>query len=599
MQDTAHQGMETMSGRIVSILQILCTATLLMAGTAALAWAQDGTASSPSAQAHSAASQGESQDGQQAEGTAAKATVAATEDDAEDDIEWLTDELGKYRVVKITKGVEGRNYMWIGEDRVQMHRGLRYQVVKHDDEYLWIKSYDNTYKPQEPKVDVVSETEIEEQEAIRVSYLTDLDEVDRLALVPFDAGLPRRGQWRNGFDVADMNGDGELDIVFGPARKSTRRPNIFLGDGQGNWATWRARYPNKPYSYGTAAVADFNGDGHPDIAFGMHLRGILVLVGDSAGNYKPWSEGIGLETPGQGGDASTFSSVALAPVDWDGDGDIDLLALGEGPKGIRILMEEGGELKNANGPILFVNHNDGTWEPRGQASKVFGNSLALGDFNQDGRVDFATANNSQNHELLNLGGQGTQWETKTLEEMRQGAFPFAVHASDLNGDGLDDLLVGFMSHDLDAWRSGVDVFLATDKGTWLRRPLYLGEGNFGVYAIATGDLDGDGRKDVGVADGLGQIKLFLGDAAGFFDQEVAPADELPAPIPGCKGYAIRLVDLNGDGLDEVVAAFAGESTGLPGILDKPGCPGGGSLRVWSPRLRSAAEPSVEGNSTNR
>ncbi len=594
MQDQIHQEMETMSDRIVPILLSLCTATFLMMGPAGLASAQQATASSPSAEANTAAALGESGDTRQEVGADGAPASKDPSDGSEDDTEWLVDELGRYRVVQITKGIEGRNYMWIDEDRVQLRRGLRYQVVKQDEDYFWIKSYDNTYKPQEPKVEVTSEAEQQEQETIRVSYLTDLEVVDRLTLEPFDAGLPRRGQWRNGFGVGDMNADGELDIVFGPARKSTRRPNIFLGDGQGNWATWQARYPNKPYSYGTAAVADFNGDGHADIAFGMHLRGILILIGDSAGNYRPWSEGIGLEIPGQGGDASTFSSVALAPVDWDGDGDIDLLALGEGPKGIRIIMEEGGNLKNANGPILFINHNDGTWEPRGQVSRVFGNSMALGDFNQDGRVDFITANNSQNHELLNFGGEGVEWETAILEEMRQGAFPFAVDASDLNGDGRDDILVGFMSHDLDAWRSGVDVFLATDKGAWQRRPLYLGEGNFGVFAIATGDLDGDGRKDVAIADGWGQIKLFLGNDAGFFDEEAAADGELPSPVAGCKGYAIRLVDLNGDGLDEVIAALAGESTGLPGILDKPGCPGGGSLRVWSPRKRQATEASAEG-----
>ena len=52
---------------------------------------------------------------------------------------------------------------------------------------------------------------------------------------PFDAGLPHEGQWRNGFDIADMNGDGLLDIVHGPPRKGDRRPHVFLGDGKGNW----------------------------------------------------------------------------------------------------------------------------------------------------------------------------------------------------------------------------------------------------------------------------------------------------------------------------------------------------------------------------
>src|SRR5262245_42878837 len=82
-----------------------------------------------------------------------------------------------------------------------------------------------------------------------------------LVFEPFGRGLPTRGQWRNGFAVADMNGDGHPDIVHGPPRKVRGGPVVFLGDGRGGWTVWKdARFPAAPYDYGTAAVADFNGD---------------------------------------------------------------------------------------------------------------------------------------------------------------------------------------------------------------------------------------------------------------------------------------------------------------------------------------------------
>lgn len=62
----------------------------------------------------------------------------------------------------------------------------------------------------------------------------------RYAWLPFDRGLPRSGQWRDGFAVADINDDGHMDIVFGPARKSFGGPAIFLGDSKGNWSRWSA-----------------------------------------------------------------------------------------------------------------------------------------------------------------------------------------------------------------------------------------------------------------------------------------------------------------------------------------------------------------------
>jgi len=56
--------------------------------------------------------------------------------------------------------------------------------------------------------------------------------------------------------VADMNGDGHLDIVHGPARKQSGPPVIFLGDGQGSWTQWKeARFPSLAYDYGDVEVA--------------------------------------------------------------------------------------------------------------------------------------------------------------------------------------------------------------------------------------------------------------------------------------------------------------------------------------------------------
>ena len=529
--------------------------------------------------------------------TAEQSTEPSPAAASEPEIEWITDEDGKrYYIYEVPKGVEGRDWMWLSEgDRVQLRYGLQYDVVDHDDLAFRVKIFErpNTAKAM-PTAEELEQKRLEAEQRtkeIEESYRADLETADQLIFEEFDNGLPRVGQWRNGFDIADMNNDGHPDIVFGPARKSfPTRPNIFLGDGEGNWRRWReARYPRLPYDYGDAAAADFNGDGHLDLAFGIHLRGLLVLVGDGKGVFRAWSKGIGLEIPGQGGDASTFSSRAIETVDWDGDGRVDLMALGEGPKGIPGVDTGDSELKTANGPIVFLNQANGTWRSKGYPSKIFGDHLALGDFNGDQRLDFVTASNSPNRRILNIGGASANWETGALWEARPGSFLRSVAAGRLDGDGRDDLVVGYVGRENDVWRTGVDVFYSEKNLAWRRETLFSTEGRSGIYGLATGDLNADGKLDIAFSTGAGEVLVFVAEAEedGFFRRELAP--EMPDGAAGCRGYGLRLEDLDGDDRADLIVSFAGERGGIPGIGFEPGCAQGGSLRVWASRPPAAED----------
>ena len=519
-----------------------------------------------------------------------------------DDVEWLTDDQGlKYRLQKLDKGTEGRDWIWVGENRVQVRYGIQYDIVSHDEESFSIKLYERTNIP---KMKSPEELQLKQQEReqsledrrqeIAASYEADIETSDRLRLVPFDRGLPRRGQWRNGFDIADMNADGHLDIVFGAARKSyPARPNVFLSDGQGSWRPWReAKYPPLPYDYGDAAVADFNGDGHMDLALGVHLKGILVLVNDGKGRFAPWSKGIGFEIPGKGGDASTFSSRTLEVADWNSDGKPDLLALGEGPKGIARVVAGEGALRTATGPIFFMNRGNGAWRTLGQKTKIFGDALAMGDFNGDGRIDFATASNSASHGIVNIGQGEEDWTTQFISA-RPKSYLRSVASGRLNDDEIDDLVVGYVGREFEVWRTGVDVFYGNEGTDWKRRTLFSTEGKEGIYGLATGDLDGNGRRDIAVATGNMAVLIFLADESGSFTRE--ESTELPQPIQGCRGYGLRLSDLNDDGRDELIIGFAGEKGGGVGLGNTLGCPQGGSLRAWSPVLVDPAAQDAAGN----
>jgi FG-GAP-like repeat/FG-GAP repeat len=508
----------------------------------------------------------------------APAAAPAAQGPQPPDGKWLTDGEGrKYFVEKLQKA--GAPFLRLDDKTVRTRWGITIDVVKEDDQFFYYKVYRT--EGSFPAIRLTPEVSPEEARKIEASYAVDTAESRRLTFTPFGKGLPATGQWRNGFDIADMNGDGHPDIVHGPARKSLTNPTIFLGDGKGSWRRWsEARYPRLPFDYGDAAAADFNGDGKMDFALGMHLRGLAALVGDGKGNFSDWGKGLDLQVPQPGNDGGGFSSRAVATLDWNHDGRPDILALGEGPRLNLASRDQARPSASSEsfGVVVYLNQGDGTWVRKDQgtsSSEIFGDSLALGDFNGDRREDFATGSGVMGRRsLVNFSRADGAWNSMDLADVRPG-YIRSVTAADFNGDGLDDLAVGYISYQLEAWRSGIDIFYAHADGSWTRRPLASVEDRTEVSALDHGDLDGDGKLDLVALTGTGETWIFLGDGKGFFTREAAPG--IAAVDGGCRGYHVQLADLDGDGKDEIVAGFAGEASAM---FAPDRCLSGGALQAW-------------------
>jgi len=280
----------------------------------------------------------------------------------------------------------------------------------------------------------------------------------------------------NSYAVAlgDLDSDSDLDAFVG----NHDAPNqIWWGDGLGNFSDSGQSLD----SGNTQAVAlgDVDGDGDLDAFVGTSYYGSQVWLNDGLGSFGDSGQSLGYE-----------NNRAVALGDLDGDGDLDAFVANQG------------------GSTVWFNDGLGSFSPTGQ-SLASSNTVALGDLDGDGDLDAFGGNyggiiflndGSGNFSSNYLGGD---WETYT------------VALGDLDGDADLDAFVG----NIDSYGQGSsnEVWLNDGAGNFSDSGQRLGDAN--TYAVALGDLDGDGDLDVFAAN-YGQTSDGGGGGMGSISEPV-------------------------------------------------------------------------------
>lgn len=394
-------------------------------------------------------------------------------------------------------------------------------------------------------------------------------------------GLPKEGSWRNSLAVGDMNGDGCPDIVAPPQRGTSNYPAILLGDCKGHWKIWeKTNFPH-PFDYGSAVVADFNRDGHMDVAFAVHLTGVFVFLGDGKGNFQEVSEGLPRD----------FATRRIAVTDPNNDGYPDIVVISEGP-GV-----QGTDNARYGKVRLYMNRKKGTvWEGLDVVQpgvKTGADWISVGNFNGDRYPDFALGSIYWGSwDIIYLSKGLNAW--KPLENdgdlIPSRAYYFANTAGKFSSKKLDDAILSYTR----AWPAASDLdprvvpappiteLTAVDRlsftnGSATRTPIARWSGHEGVAGLAAGDFDRDGNLDIIYTRFTPRdAVILLGDGKGGFTRVKIEG----LTIASQRNYDVTVADVNGDGKPDVIVMYEAGSVSSLGYHD-------GSIHVFLNRGTTA------------
>ncbi len=368
--------------------------------------------------------------------------------------------------------------------------------------------------------------------------------------------------------AADLNGDGKYDLAI--AADPPNGPGnitVLLGKGDGTFG------PPSTFAAGSfpfyIAIADFNQDGNPDLAISNYpatasaTGSVAVLLGDGRGGFAApvmYPAGKGPTT--------------IVADDFTGDGIPDIVVLDSG--------------LDANPVWTLAGKGDGTFKAAvSTPTPTSSGNLSYADFDHDGNLDILIADQHSSTMELMLGkGDGTfqapQSFTSSAQAVSLGLFPLqdgstvimapdnitnetmlyfagpsgvigapavqtvgkkpvAIAAGDINGDGKSDLVI--------ADKGTNNLYVEISKGA----SGFASPQSFSLpaapAAVALSDMNHDGNADAIVATSSGLAVLKGNSSGGFSSPQVFGS--------GQNFVALAVADFNGDGKPDVAAVAAG------------------------------------------
>ncbi|MGD1045927.1 MAG: FG-GAP-like repeat-containing protein, partial [Bacteroidota bacterium] len=336
------------------------------------------------------------------------------------------------------------------------------------------------------------------------------------------------GSYPQSVAISDLDGDGKPDLAVTNSNSNT--VSVYRNTSISGSMSFTAKVD---YTTGSVpqsvAIGDVDGDGKPDL---------VVVNGDNTVSvYRNQSTSGNISFAAKVDYTTGSSPYSLAIGDVDGDGRPDIVVTNSYSNTISIFQNT-----STSGNISFLAKVDYT-----TGSSPFG--VTIGDLDGDGKPDLAVANYSSSTVSVfrNMSTSGNiSFATKV--DYTTGSYPRGVAIGDFDGDGKPDLAVA------NYYSSTVSVFRnqSTSGSISFAAKVDYTTGSY-PYSVAIGDVDGDGKPDLAVANSNSSdntVSILQNKSTSGNISFAAKVDYKTGNYP----YSVAIGDLDGDGKPDLAVA---------------------------------------------
>lgn len=363
------------------------------------------------------------------------------------------------------------------------------------------------------------------------------------------------GAQPNSIVTADFNGDGALDLAVAHGPSDTL--SVFLGNGHGGF-THSLDLDTGAYPL-SLHVTDANHDGAADLVTGNHHAGsVTVLLGNGDGTFQPARQFVASTTWGLFDWGYSGTPVSIDVADYNGDGHVDIAVPLRGYSMISLLLGAG----DGTFATLIEAASSGCDDPQAVAAADFGGdgiqdmaiasdwwcqairpgvgggvfdpmymnyfpspnskSVNVADLNGDTRPDLVFANSWATGVSVHLGDGANGFLPRS--EYASGLRPEFVTTADLDGDGRRDILSA------NTGENTVSVLFGDGTGGVASTVTF--PTGAAPTRIATGDFNKDGMLDFAVSNEAdGTVSVFLTSSSCGLDRMPPVIDSVTATPP--------------------------------------------------------------------